>query len=210
MKYRDPKTGKVYSNITTAWESFCAGLKDACFACPLTASKTGRNLMCNEFVVGCETEAARRMGYEVVEDKEEPMEKKDNPRICRVLGVEVGDEWDYPGFLGPFRINQGGYREHKSEDGVWYLCQAEEDLAEIIKHKYRIIRRPRFTEEEAEIAKGLQRVWPDGKLLRRTPDDLVLTSYHYGFAMPVPADMFPSLRPGQTVGLNEIILPVGH
>lgn len=160
MKFRDPKTEEVYSSITPAWEAFCAGLKDACPACPLTASKTGRNFMCNEFVVECETEAARLMGYEVMEDKmkvnvdkpekirtnfakiivsgkrenpyyeimyfhpeknelcigyssynleyvfqwlqdifevvedeEEPMDKTDKPRICEVLGVEVGEEW---------------------------------------------------------------------------------------------------------------------
>lgn len=67
MKFRDPKTGEVYSSITPAWEAFCAELKDACPACPLTASKTGRNLTCNDFVVKFTTEAARLMGYEVEE-----------------------------------------------------------------------------------------------------------------------------------------------
>lgn len=83
MKYCDPKTGEVYRDITTAWEAFCEGLKDACPACPLTASKTGRNYTCNDFVVKCETEAARLMGLEIITDQEEPMEKKDKPRKMR-------------------------------------------------------------------------------------------------------------------------------
>lgn len=65
--------------------------------------------------------------------------------------------------------------------------------------------KPRFTEEEVAVARSLQRVWPDGKLLRRAKADLVLTSYHYGFTMPVPQDMFSGLCQGQSITLCDIV-----
>lgn len=126
------------------------------------------------------------------------------PRICQMLGVEIGEEWSYPGFAGPFRVNQDGYREYKSKDGVWYLCQAEEDLTEIINHPDRIIRQPRFTEEEVADAKVLMRALGATGLKRNRYEDIYATSDTSADTL-LDSEMFPSLRPGQTVSLEEIV-----
>lgn len=94
MKFRDTKTGDVFENMTKAWESFCGTVKEACYKSPLTASKTGRNPTCNDFVAKHHVEAARLMGYEVMEDhigeatemEEKPMKKMDKPLSDWTLG----------------------------------------------------------------------------------------------------------------------------
>lgn len=207
MKFRDPRTGEVFEDMTKAWESFCGTVKEACYKCPLTASKTGRNLTCNDFVAKHHVEAARLMGYEVAEDhigeatemEEKPMKKMDKPRICNVLGVEVGERFKIKALTPDYYIDDTGRMLVNDE----YASAVS--VLEAVNHPDRIIRKPRFTEEEKTLACGLHCVWPDGELLRRAPDDLVLTSYHYGFAMPVPKDMFSGLRPGQSVRLEDVL-----
>ena len=129
------------------------------------------------------------------------------PRICEVLGgkdnpLEVGEQFGIstmPGVVfwickdGTFDTCPGNVRK-----SAYHFLRA-------VEHPEAIIRKPRFTEEEVAIAQGLHRVWPDGELSRRAPDDLELRiSNQYGFVMPVPADMFSGLRPGQSVALSDI------
>lgn len=210
MKYRDPRTGEVYHDITSAWEAFCAGLEDACPACPLTASKTGRNFTCNDFVVKCETEAARRMGLEVVEEsfaerleasvrREEPMEKKDKPRICDVLGVEVGEPFKIKGYNGEYHINDEGVLK-------WGRRTSDDAIYEAINHPDRIIRKPRFTEEEVEDAKNIMRFFQTAYSIERYKDSTLGVRSREQFLMNITNSLFPSLRPGQAVRVEDIIV----
>lgn len=212
MKFRDYKTGEVFDDIRSAQVRFmCPG---PCNVCPLGPDRCTEE-WCNKHPL----EAARLMGYEVVEDhigeatemEEKPMKKIDKPRICEVLGVEVNEEWRVSGNdMATYRINEDDQFEYamplyqRPGHGKWYDGDMAH-LIDFINHPDRIIRKPRFTEEEKTLACGLHCVWPDGELLRRAPDDLVLTSYHYGFAMPVPKDMFSGLRPGQSVRLEDVL-----
>lgn len=202
-KFCSPKTGEVFEDITSAWEAFCAGLKDACPACPLTASKTGRNFTCNDFVVKCETEAARLMGLEVITDKEEStmgqvnqMEQSTKPRICQVLGVEVGEPCKIEGYNGEYHIN---------DDGVlkWGGQTSSDAIYEAINHPDRIIRKPRFTEEEVAKAAHLHGAWGENARLRRTSSNTLTLEQGEGLWL-LPNEWFPSLCPGQATALSDI------
>ena len=75
MKFRDPKTGKVYDvkcNNCNA-SGFCADIE--CKNCPIE-TKTTR--LCSDWVNANPHEAARLMGYEVIED-EKAAEKPSAP-----------------------------------------------------------------------------------------------------------------------------------
>lgn len=69
MKFRNPKTGKEYSDIVSAWEAYkCPG---PCMDCSLNGATYEGKYKCNEeWVSDNPHEAARLMGYEVVLEDE--------------------------------------------------------------------------------------------------------------------------------------------
>ena len=91
------------------------------------------------------------------------------PRIAQVLGVEVGEEFTYDFGAnqvnrGAFKIGADGKRYYKTGD-LWNPCYNEDDLAVIINHPDRIIRKPRWTEQEVERAKAIKVLYPVVKTL---------------------------------------------
>ena len=140
-----------------------------------------------------------------VEPKEANMDK---PRICEVLGVEVNENFkfnDFPfdeckvyfvGTDGEIRNAKGG-----SVTGG--------ELCYIINNPDRIIRKPRWTEQEVEDAKTLCRMWPNGEIEFKRDIDGRCSMVHiqgslHGCLDLGQVDLFPSLRPGETIKLDEI------
>ena len=166
MKFRS-KTGETFEN-TYDDTTFC-GQYIGCINCPVGNVKL--NYDCTEWVNENPHEAARLMGYEVVEDdkvveidqvkKEET--NMDKPRICEVLGVEVNENFkfnDFPfdeckvyfvGTDGEIRNAKGG-----SVTGG--------ELCYIINNPDRIIRKPKQEQEEKKVDKPLKD-WTIGELL---------------------------------------------
>ena len=132
------------------------------------------------------------------------------PRIAQVLGVEVGEEFTYDFGAnqvnrGAFKIGADGKRYYKTGD-LWNPCYNEDDLAVIINHPDRIIRKPRWTEQEVKGAKAIRHVFGrDGTIKRHskavTAPYSTLTFDH----LYINENLFPSLRPGESVKLDEII-----
>lgn len=165
MKFRNPETGEVIEN-TYEDTTFCGQYK-GCINCPVEAARKSHD--CTEWVDKHPYESARLMGYEVVEDdtltfgkaiekylkiKEEA--NMDKPRICEVLGVEVDEEFTYDFGAnqvnrGTFKIGADGKRYYKTGD-LWSPCYNEDDLAVIINHPDRIIRKPKQKQEEKGMA----------------------------------------------------------
>lgn len=132
------------------------------------------------------------------------------PRIAQVLGVEVGEEFTYDFGAnqvnrGTFKIGADGKRYYKTGD-LWNPCYNEDDLAVIINHPDRIIRKPRWTEQEVEDAKCTKRIL-EVDVVRRNEygGGLVASRSDVGVSIVVNRELFPSLRPGETVTLDEII-----
>ena len=216
MKFRS-KTGEVFE-ILSKWEFFYG-------------QRAGRELWADkpkevqdqdianfnrdiETVKNWVNEAARLMGYEVVEDDKvveiDQVKKEanmDKPRICEVLGVEVNENFkfnDFPfdeckvyfvGTDGEIRNAKGG-----SVTGG--------ELCYIINNPDRIIRKPRWTEQEVEDAKAIRRIMSEYTDIVRKKDGCVthlfLTSEDVEDYF-LDSGLFPSLRPGETVKLDEII-----
>ena len=79
------------------------------------------------------------------------------PRIAQVLGVEVGEEFTYDFGAnqvnrGAFKIGADGKRYYKTGD-LWNPCYNEDDLAVIINHPDRIIRKSKQEQEEKKVDK---------------------------------------------------------
>ena len=119
----------------------------------------------------------------------------DKPRICGVLGVEVGEWFTYPGMNTSFQVTEGGFL--KCADGDLKMC-----VPTLINHPDRIIRKPRWTEQEVERAKNLLEVVGPAEL-RKVAD--MVTMKVDGKIIYLRKDAFPSLKNEMAVTLDEII-----
>ena len=124
----------------------------------------------------------------------------DKPRICEVLGVEKGERFDagpykdaYIDSFGTIRTNMGT------------LMDADR-VCELINHPDRIIRKPRWTQQDVEDAKTVRRVFGrDGTIERHSKTMTVPYSPLTFDHLYINEDLFPSIKPGQSVTLDEII-----
>ena len=67
MKFRNPETGEVFEDIREyVWENVCDPKEYDCVGCPLDVRNP--SIACGSFVKEYPQEAARLIGYEVVED----------------------------------------------------------------------------------------------------------------------------------------------
>lgn len=92
-------------------------------------------------------------------EEEANMEKQKKPRICEVLGVDVGEKFSTASTSGmTYHITQAG----AFLDSAGNYPNAHV-VCDLISHPDHIIRKPRFTEQEVERAKAIQVMWPEAK-----------------------------------------------
>ena len=164
------------------------------------------------------------MGYEVVEDDEprtcfncigceiendfDPQEgcknwvkrkeaNMDKPRICEVLGVEVGEVFTADTPYGQFKRCVVDEEGQILNTGINVLCY-------IINHPDRIIRKPRWTEQEVEDAKAIKRVLKATGIRRNRYDNIYATGELIVDTL-LDSEAFPSLQPDTAVTIDEII-----
>ncbi|MFR1804085.1 MAG: hypothetical protein ACLSWS_18905 [Faecalispora jeddahensis] len=130
----------------------------------------------------------------------------DKPRICEVLGVWVNQNFqfnDFP-FDEPKTYFVGSDGEIRNAHGGEVTSS---ELCYIINHPDCIIRKPRFTQQEVELFRAIQVLYPKAEYVERIKDSGVigLSNNTCGWITDIDKDLFPALRPGETVTLNEII-----
>ena len=217
MKFRDPKTGKVFDSIKAAVDYVCQEQESCGDWCPLYCKKPLPG--CVKFSVKNPHEATRLMGYEVVEEHTQTHEKThadaientrvhleeanmDKPRICEVLGVEPEER---------FSIGQYEYWVDQNGD-MWCEAGAEGKLAcggvlcAAINHPDRIIRKPRFTQQEVEDAKAIKRILKVDSVRRNIyGNGLVAMKSDNSVFVVINSEMLPSIHSGEEYTLDEII-----
>ena len=87
----------------------------------------------------------------------------------------------------------------------WSPCYNEDDLAVIINYPDRIIRKPRWTQQEVEGAKAIKMIYPNAYRLESSDVFVQVWGKEEILLAHAEVDLFPSLRPGQSVTLDEII-----
>lgn len=224
MKFRS-KTGEVALTIEQALAQFCDSKED-CDYCELrepVQQYAGTKKPCHEYVRANPYEAARLMGYEVVEDdcdqsqiscnqvanksqKEEA--NMDKPRICEVLGVEPEEKFEIRGnTLGRFRINKYGTFQIEISNDCWGFSTVE-CLNNLINHPENIARKPRWTEQEVERAKAIKVLLPEINAIKYDgawTQCLEIVDGTYFQREVITRHLFPSVEKGQVYTLDEII-----
>ena len=252
MKFRNPETGEVVS-IPVAVSRYCKTKGRWCCKCSLPGAINQSGKPCEPWVETHPHEAARLMGFEVVEDepsgnrgqleygnamegmccdcahggpccspdentdcadrKEDgtcwvPYTKEeanmDKPRICEVLGVEPKEKFDAGSYKDAYVDLYGTIRTN-----IGTLMDADQ-VCNIINHPDRIIRKPRWTEQEVELFRAIQVLYPKAEYVERIKDSGVsgaigLSNNTCGWITDIDKDLFPALRPGESVKLDEII-----
>ena len=170
-----------------------------------------------------EDETAASIEDKLCEEIEEIVQQKksNKPRICEILGVEVGEE---------FEINADGSHNvtyYIDENGVMLMKGevphvSSSGVFSAINHPEKIIRKPRFTDNEIAIfrATGAKWVSRDSNPIRcywdvyfwaKQPtekngffdgdDDINLGH--------LVASIFPSIRPGDCINVDELLKGYG-
>ena len=114
MKFRDPVTQKVFSGIVDANDYFCAKSAVECNSCPLDIpSHQQKKISCESWCKTNQEEAARLMGYEVVEDWHD--------------GDTAGISDAFNRMAKEMRENAGEMRESLPLRGAWVEICIEEN-----------------------------------------------------------------------------------
>ena len=213
MKFRDPKIGGLLET-RQAYNLFCEKQEVRCKFCPISADKTGSGLYCLDYFKEHIDEAALLMGYEVIDEKEAKMEKKDKPRLAEVLGVEVGARFRIKGEASTYFLDKEGIMRfdsthEKSVSGIYTA----------INHPESIIRAPRLTEPELAICKAVGAKWVSRDQQEPGLDDESHVVLWWGKPSlsdcgvyanlsgddtgTLPASLFPSVHPGDCICVEE-------
>ena len=134
----------------------------------------------------------------------------DKPRICEVLGVDVGERFELGNTGIILLVNDDGLLHiglsqgaHKETDlNVNYLVKA-------INRPDLIIRKPRFTQQEVERAKAIKIIWPEAREVRSRNGAQGEIEYRVCTGCAVLGvlygDVFPTMERLKEYTLDEII-----
>lgn len=218
MKFRNKETGEEFPYIQAARVSFCLYRENAammaCYTCKLSSRNNGEHSGCVEFCEEHPHEAARLMGYEVVEDEptwaerlEASVKHKeeaniDKPRICEILGVEVGEVFGFNDFpfdgYKEFVVNENGEIKPNGNGTI-----SPSEVCYLINNASCISKNPIWTEQDTQDAKVLARALLASGFERDMEGDVYTISERAGRTL-LDSRMFPSIEPGQKIMLNEI------
>lgn len=120
------------------------------------------------------------------------------PRICEVLGVEPEEKFDAGSYKDAYIDLYGTIRTN-----IGTLMNADR-VCEIINHPDRIIRKPHWTEQEAERAKAIKMLYSEAESIEMYGFGIRVFNRKLVIATLDPS-LFPSLRSNEIITLDEII-----
>lgn len=223
MKFRNPETGEVIP-IYVALSRYCNTKGGWCCKCSIPGAMNQPENPCEPWAETHPHEAARLMGYEVVEnDSCKNCTHYKGESICglHALNVEINPDekciaWekrkeanmDKPlkdwtlGEAKEYCTSRNGNCADDcifSKKGIGMVCGiAPKPVWWTLPEK------PRFTEQEVERAKAIKVLYPEADSLDECDPQIKVLNIKFVIAT-LDTALFPSLRPGETVTLDEII-----
>lgn len=150
-----------------------------------------------------------------IAEKDESLEDNmDKPRICEVLGVEVGKPFSidgYPVDYGMVQVCEDGKIRRRCSDEIREVTGVEvghkigaNALYYLLNHPDCIIRKPRWTEQEVERAKAIKMLYSEAESIEMYGFGIRVFNRKLVIATLDPS-LFPSLRSNEIITLDEII-----
>lgn len=129
------------------------------------------------------------------------MSENKKPRIAEILGVEVGERFSVEGQCGgdPLYVDRDGWVRYVGDGAI-----STSAVTIAINHPDRIIRKRRWTEQEVEILKHMASAGIVS-IKRKSIVQISWDAGTMGGVMIVPPRFLPSIQPGQSYTLDEII-----
>ena len=223
MKFRNPETGEMYVGILNAMDHYCDSKED-CDDCqikePVQVYK-GQKHPCYAYVADNPHEAARLMGYEVVEDDEPSGNPGQLEEACIMECPVCGKEFDIhleeanmdkplkEWTLGELKEWCYQYRKSHTNKPCEQICPIYQRgiCCREWVHEWDLEEKPRWTEQEVELFRAIQVLYPKAEYVERIKDSGVigLSNNTCGWITDIDKDLFPAIRPGESVKLDEII-----
>ena len=210
MKFRNRETGEVLTD-EQAQGQFCNGRH--CWECPMNQKSPAKEC-CVDFRKSHPHEAARLMGYEVVEEYTPTHEKThaDAIGITRVHLEEANmdkplKDWTL-GEAKEYCTSRNGNCADDcifSKKGIGMVCGiAPKPVWWTLPEK------PRFTQQEVERAKAIKLIYPTAYRLEEADPLIRVWDKEGKLLSHVDTALFPSHQSGQSYTLDEIIGGADH
>ena len=208
MKFRNPETGEVIP-IYVALSRYCDTKGGWCCKCSLPGAMNQPENPCAPWVELHPHEAARLMGYEVVEEHMQTHEKTHADAIenARVQSEEANmdkplKDWT----LGEIKrcCVESKQNCEKCPVSGEYKTTSDCKLAIFPAH-WDLDDKPRFTEQEVERAKAIRVIYPTAYRLEEADPLIRVWDKEGKLLSHVDTALFPSHQSGQSYTLDEII-----
>ena len=193
MKFKNPYTEQVFDNIQSAADEFCQ--ENDCFwnTCPI--EKNSRGKPCSEWIRSHPYDAAKLMGYEVVEDDHIPQVEKKEANMDKPL-----KDWTLEELKNECKAHDGcrGCRFDGSRfcEQTGVQCPNDWDLTD----------KPRFTKQEVEFARLVKDACKNVVWIKRNDEHTLVWKTEYNEdEYRLPFRLFPNIQSGQSYTLDEII-----
>ena len=134
---------------------------------------------------------------------------KQKPRICEVLGVEIGERFivrDEPFAYdsAPLLITEEGNVVVDGDSCEIRIAPAVLAI-HAINHPESIVKPPRFTEEEVKRVKAAKVLWPRAESVKKETGAAMLYGADGEAIAGIETELFPSILPGETVKLSDVV-----
>ena len=206
-KCKDPETGEVFHTIRQAVQNHCSVHCNS-RACPYWES-AGCVGMLKRYTVDNPHEAARLMGYEVVEEHTQTHEKTHADAIENACVQSEEANMDKPlkdwtlGEAKEYCTSRNGNCADDcifSKKGIGMVCGiAPKPVWWTLPEK------PRFTEQEVEVAKAIKLLFPDAVKVCRLSGVIKAECENGSGECMIAAELLPSIQNHQSYTLDEII-----
>ena len=204
MKFRNPETGEVVS-IPVAVSRYCKTKGRWCCKCSLPGAMNRPEKPCEPWAELHPHEAARLMGYEVVDEHTQTHEKTHADAIENAHVQSEEANMDKP--LKDWTLGEVNEMCKKRDSCRKCIFQNKHDKdCKIRTHptNWDLSEKPRFTQQDVEDAKILARALLADGFERDKMGDVFSKSKTASRTL-LDSRMFPSIQPGQSYTLDEII-----